>query len=292
MDLLEKSLKTSFTGAANQLTQLYMGALQAQKKAYIFGYHSCLVDVLAALSRAGFGNGATVEKATVMAVDALLEYLRSKERDYAEQLREAGDSRSEEQRNNHDISPLSFTSHSSNTTQQQPPQSPQFAQKNNKPPTASFVPNTPIPPSTNTEQPFSFASGSISRGNTGNNHSVSNIGSNTSTTHSFNFSNITPSTPLSPPLLNSSPFTFSANQNRTNTPLTSRQTNTNTNVLNPLTGNNTNSSLTPPIHSTNILPVQNLHPFDHGKRQASLIFGSSFEVDMWTDHLKRVKMDQ
>jgi len=68
MEGIEKLLKTSFAGAANQLTQLYVTSLQQQRQSYLAGYGAameCVMDFV----RSSNSHG-------LVQVDSLLEFIR------------------------------------------------------------------------------------------------------------------------------------------------------------------------------------------------------------------------
>src|SRR5690242_18426937 len=72
MESLEKSLKTSFVGAANQITQLYTNALNFQKQAYVHGYNQANRDTLEFILKRYGANNASIP------ADELLEFLKNK----------------------------------------------------------------------------------------------------------------------------------------------------------------------------------------------------------------------
>jgi len=72
MESLEKSLKTSFVGAANQITQLYTNSLNFQKQAYVHGYNQATRDALEFVLKHYSPNTRTIP------IDNLLEHLKNK----------------------------------------------------------------------------------------------------------------------------------------------------------------------------------------------------------------------
>lgn len=72
MDPIEKSLKSSFVGAANQLTQLYTSSLNYQKQAFYQGYNRSTRDTLE------WAIKQSQNKSSISVTD-LLEYLRTRE---------------------------------------------------------------------------------------------------------------------------------------------------------------------------------------------------------------------
>jgi len=71
MESLEKSLKTSFVGAANQITQLYTNALNFQKQSYVHGYNQANRDTLEFILKRYGSNNASIPA-------ELLEFLKNK----------------------------------------------------------------------------------------------------------------------------------------------------------------------------------------------------------------------
>jgi hypothetical protein len=67
MESIEKLLKTSFAGAANQLTQLYVTSLQQQKHSYLAGYNAAMEIVIDFVRDSNSG---------VIRADTLLEFIR------------------------------------------------------------------------------------------------------------------------------------------------------------------------------------------------------------------------
>eukprot|EP00026_Physarum_polycephalum_P013771 Phypoly_transcript_14211.p1 GENE.Phypoly_transcript_14211~~Phypoly_transcript_14211.p1 ORF type:complete len:285 (+),score=76.72 Phypoly_transcript_14211:111-965(+) len=67
MEGIEKLLKTSFAGAANQLTQLYVTSLQQQKQSYLAGHSAAIESVMDFVQST---NSSTIR------VDTLMEFLR------------------------------------------------------------------------------------------------------------------------------------------------------------------------------------------------------------------------
>jgi len=72
MESLEKSLKTTFVGAANQITQLYTNSLHFQKQAYVHGYNQSTRDTLEFLLKNYSTNSRTIP------INELLDYLKNK----------------------------------------------------------------------------------------------------------------------------------------------------------------------------------------------------------------------
>jgi len=72
MESFEKTLKTSFVGAANQITQLYTNSLNFQKQAYAHGYNQATRDTLEFVLKNYSSNVRTIP------TDDLLEYLKNK----------------------------------------------------------------------------------------------------------------------------------------------------------------------------------------------------------------------
>lgn len=70
MESLEKSLKSSFVGTANTLTQMYTNSLNCQKQAYVLGYTQSNRDTLEYILK----NVHTKK----LSVDHILEYLKMK----------------------------------------------------------------------------------------------------------------------------------------------------------------------------------------------------------------------
>jgi len=69
MEGLEKSLKTNFVGAANQLAQLFTHSVSYQKQAYVHGYNKSIKEVMEWLIK---------ENQHPISVDSLMEFLRSR----------------------------------------------------------------------------------------------------------------------------------------------------------------------------------------------------------------------
>jgi hypothetical protein len=67
MESIEKLLKTSFAGAANQLTQLYVTSLQQQKHSYLAGYTAAMEIVIDFVRDSNSG---------VIKTDTLLDFIR------------------------------------------------------------------------------------------------------------------------------------------------------------------------------------------------------------------------
>jgi len=72
MESFEKSLKTSFVGAANHITQLYTTSLNFQKQSYVQGYNQATRDALEFILKQHTPNTRTIP------VENLLEYLKNK----------------------------------------------------------------------------------------------------------------------------------------------------------------------------------------------------------------------
>jgi len=72
MESLEKSLKTSFVGAANQITQLYTNSLNFQKQSYTQGYNQATRDILEFIIKNYSQNTRTIP------VENLIEFLKNK----------------------------------------------------------------------------------------------------------------------------------------------------------------------------------------------------------------------
>eukprot|EP01114_Cavostelium_apophysatum_P012608 TRINITY_DN2862_c0_g1_i1.p1 TRINITY_DN2862_c0_g1~~TRINITY_DN2862_c0_g1_i1.p1 ORF type:complete len:236 (-),score=36.86 TRINITY_DN2862_c0_g1_i1:58-765(-) len=73
MEDLDKSLKTSFVGAANQLTQLYTNSLSFQKEAFVHGYDKSTAETIEWVLKNSANNGNKN-----VSVDDLLLFLRSR----------------------------------------------------------------------------------------------------------------------------------------------------------------------------------------------------------------------
>jgi len=72
MEALEKSLKASFVGAANQLTQLYTNSISYQKQAYVHGYNKSTRDLMEWVLKQSNSRSKSIS------VDALLHLLRER----------------------------------------------------------------------------------------------------------------------------------------------------------------------------------------------------------------------
>eukprot|EP01119_Soliformovum_irregulare_P014415 TRINITY_DN3942_c0_g1_i1.p1 TRINITY_DN3942_c0_g1~~TRINITY_DN3942_c0_g1_i1.p1 ORF type:complete len:199 (-),score=22.52 TRINITY_DN3942_c0_g1_i1:74-670(-) len=81
LDALDRSLKASFVGTANQLTQMYTNSLNFQKQAYVLGYNQSSRDTLEHILK-------QVQSKKTITVEQILEHLRSRLED--------GSSKSEE----------------------------------------------------------------------------------------------------------------------------------------------------------------------------------------------------
>lgn len=76
MEDIEKALKGTFIGAANQLTQLYVQGLQQQKNSFAIGYNSALENVIQFVINSSNGSSPNIN------MDLLLEFLKKERSKY------------------------------------------------------------------------------------------------------------------------------------------------------------------------------------------------------------------